>query len=74
MAFNPANNVYEFMWRPDPALYLAVMLGFFEIHLDQVEGAPTVDISFAFHVSGWKSIMGNPDKKRRRRRSKKKAK
>ena len=65
MAYNPQNNVYEFMWRPDPALYLAVMCGFFEIHLEQVEGTPTVDIQFAFHVSGWKSIMGNPDKKRR---------
>lgn len=74
MAYNPQNNVYEFMWRPDPALYLAVMCGFFEIHLDQVEGAPTVDIQFAFHVSGWKSIMGDPGKKRsskKRRRGRK---
>ena len=70
MAFNPVNNAYEFMWRPDPALYLAVMCGFFEIHLEQVEGGPTVDIQFAFHVSGWKSIMGNPDKKRRKSRRK----
>ena len=65
MAYNPVNNAYEFMWRPDPALYLAVMCGFFEIHLDQVDGGSTVDFSFAFHVSGWKSIMGNPDTKRR---------
>lgn len=69
MAYNPQNNVYEFMWRPDPALYLAVMCGFLEIHLEQVGGTPTVDIQFAFHVSGWKSIMGNPDKKRRSRKS-----
>ncbi len=71
MAFNPANNAYEFMWRPDPALYLAVMCGFFEIHLDQVEGTPTVDMQFAFHVSGWKSIMGDPDRKRRSSKKKK---
>ena len=74
MAYNPSNNAYEFMWRPDPALYLAVMCGFFEIHLDQVDGTPTVDMQFAFHVSGWKSIMGNPDKKRRSRRKSSKRK
>ena len=60
-------------WRPDPALYLAVMCGQFEIIFDEVaaEGAPGpgyldgIEVNVAFHIAGWKSIMGNPDKKRR---------
>ncbi len=64
-----------FNWKPDPALYLAVMLGQFDIFIEELnvdEGAPGINLRFAVHVSGWKSIMGNPDtKKRRSRRSKK---
>lgn len=66
-------------WRPDPALYLAVMMGAFEVILDnystedQGDNAGDIVIRSSFHVAGWKSIMGNPDKKRRKgtRRKKK---
>ncbi len=61
-------------WKPDPALYLAVLGGNFDIYIEELnvdEGAPGVNINIAVHVSGWKSIMGNPDTKKgksRRRR------
>ncbi len=62
----------QFEWRPDPALYLAVMTGQFQLYVEEVnldEGAPGVNLRVAIHIAGWKSIMGNPDKKRRSRRS-----
>ena len=64
--------VTQFQWRPDPALYFAMMCGLIKVRLDEVEydGAVTsASLDIAVHVSGWKSIMGNPDKKRRSRRS-----
>lgn len=63
-----------FQWRPDPALYVAVMTGNLEIILDncQTSGAGDLDFEITFYVSGWKSIMGNPDKKKKSRRSMKK--
>jgi len=65
-----------FQFRPDPALYIAVMCGQFEITIEDLDiGAVlaleqvTLDVSVM--VSGWKSIMGNPNKKTRRPKSKK---
>ncbi len=63
-------------WRPDPALYLAIMTGQMELEIDEIDldgGASALKIEVAVMVSGWKSIMGNPDKKKRgksRRRKK----
>ncbi len=60
-----------FEWRPDPALYLAVLCGQLQLVVEEVEldgdpdPAPAVELHVATYVSGWKSIMGNPDKKRR---------
>ncbi len=61
----------NFQWRPDPALYLAVMCGLFEIRFDDVTvtGSTDIDVEINVMTSGWKSIMGNPDKKRRSRRT-----
>ena len=60
-------TVSNFQWRPDPALYLAVMCGQFQVVVDEVDGgASNVDLNIHVMVSGWKSIMGNPDKKPRR--------
>ena len=63
-----------FQFRPDPALYLAVMCGQFEVYLTDFDipdfvSDPTqkLDLNFAVHVSGWKSIMGNPDTKKKRK-------
>ncbi len=52
-------------WRPDPALYLAVMTGMFELTLDNVDvvGATQVDIETSIMVAGWKSIMGKRNRR-----------
>jgi len=72
-----ASNSNVFQWRPDPALYLAVLCGQFQIVLvDNDSGGEVIpfpaDLNVSIMVSGWKSIMGNPDKKKRS--SKKKGK
>ncbi len=61
----------QFEWRPDPALYLAVMTGQFQLYVEEINkdnSAPALNLRVAIHVAGWKSIMGNPDKKKRRSR------
>ncbi len=65
----------NFQWRPDPALFLAILTGQIECAIEEVnlDGDPTpagVNITWAFHISGWKSIMS--DKKPQRRMSKRK--
>ncbi len=63
-----------FDWQPDPALYLAVMTGQFDVYIEEMEldGSNTsgLNLRVAIHVAGWKSIMGNPDKRRNSRRMK----
>lgn len=66
-----------FQWRPDPALYLAVLCGQLQVIIDGVNivgTAPDLTININTMVSGWKTIMGNPDKKPRRRSKKKSGK
>ena len=61
----------SFSWKPDPALYLAVLGGQFDVFIEELNvdsGASSLNLNVAVHVSGWKSIMGDPDKKRRSRR------
>lgn len=62
-----------FQWRPDPALYVAVLTGNLEMVVEDctVNGTPELDVEITFYVSGWKSIMGNPDKKKRSRSKRK---
>lgn len=70
------NDAEEFVvqldWRPDPALYLSVMCGLFRIEVDSLElnNDDKIVMNWALHFSGWKSIMGNPDKKKRSSRGK----
>ena len=62
-----------FQWRPDPALYLAIMAGQFELKIQETQVVPVdrnLELTVSYTVAGWKSIMGNPDKKRRSRRMK----
>ena len=67
------STAFELEWRPDPALYLAVLTGQFVVEIESSSSATqSLLIDMAVHVSGWKSIMGNPDKKRRSRKSSKK--
>ena len=66
------SNTMSFQWRPDPALYVAMMCGLIEIQFDALsldgDDTTSLDIQLAIHVAGWTSIMGNPDKKKRSRR------
>ena len=71
VSYSPTSTdlAMNFMWRPDPALYLAVLTGQFELEIDELEldgEATDLTIDIAIHVAGWKSVMGNPDKKRRK--------
>ncbi len=65
------SSTVNFQWRPDPALYLSVLAGQFELEVSdiQIDGTGSLVLSVNYQVAGWKSIMGNPDKKRRSRRS-----
>jgi len=64
-------------WRPDPALFLAVLCGQFSVVIEEMEldggNLDGLNLNVAVMVSGWKSIMGDPSKKNRSK-SKKKSK
>ncbi len=63
-------------WRPDPALFLAVMCGQMSIVIEEMEldggNSQGLNLNVAVMVSGWKSIMGDPSKKSNRKSSSKK--
>lgn len=61
----PGAPVVTVEWRPDPALYLAVLCGQVVFQVDQFEGDFSLALNVSLMVSGWKSIMGNPDTKRK---------
>lgn len=64
-------------WRPDPALYLAVLTGQFEIEVQDINDSVPgtfVNLKVAVHVAGWKSIMGSGKKRRSSRKSSSKKK
>ena len=55
-------------WRPDPALFLAILCGQMQVRIEEINldgGAGAVNLKVATMVSGWKSIMGSPNKSRR---------
>lgn len=57
----------DWEWRPDPALYLAVLTGQFTLVLDSVPASgTTLELNTAIHIAGWKSVMGSHGKKKRR--------
>lgn len=65
----------DFQWRPDPALYMAILCGQLECRLDNVKTDDTnqeIQLNFAFHVAGWKSILGSGKKHRRSKKGGKK--
>jgi len=65
------SSTVTWQWRPDPALYLAILAGQFELEIEScsIEGAGgQLALATTYSVAGWKSIMGNPDKKKRRSR------
>ncbi len=63
-------------WRPDPALFLAILCGQMSIIVEEMEldggNDQGLNLNVAVMVSGWKSIMGDPSKKRSKSRKKSK--
>lgn len=74
LSWGEGQATLSFQWRPDPALYVSILLGQFLVYIDEVQAEPgwEADMSLAFHIAGWKSIVGG--KKRGRRKSKSKSK
>ncbi len=65
----------SWQWRPDPALFLAVLCGQMSIVIEEAnfdEGASGLNLNVMIMVSGWKSIMGDPSRKSKRKSSSKK--
>jgi hypothetical protein len=61
----------DLQWRPDPALFLAVMCGQLQVVVEEVNfdgGAEELELNIAVMVSGWKSIMGEPKKRNKSRK------
>ncbi len=66
----------SWQWRPDPALFLAVLCGQMSIVIEELNvdgGASAITLNVAVMVSGWKSIMGDPSN-RSKSKSKRKMK
>lgn len=72
LSYGP-NGATTFQWRPDPALYQAVMCGLFEIFIEDADTTANqgMEIDVAVSVAGWSSIMSDPDKKKKSSRRKK---
>ncbi len=68
LSYGAGDTTVNIQWRPDPALYVAVMCGAFEVFIDDCSSAQPLEFDITVMTSGWKSIMGNPDKKRRSRK------
>ncbi len=56
------DTAFTFQWRPDPALYISMMCGQFEIRIDEIDtaGDDPVRIDVAAHFAGWKSMVSAP--------------
>lgn len=62
-----SGQTVKFEFRPDPALYLAVLCGQMRIVIDRLDlvSAADVTLEVSVQVAGWKSIMGSPDTKKK---------
>lgn len=62
-----------FQWRPDPALYLAVLTGQFEIFIDELVyhgEADEAKLEVSVHIAGWKNVLGSGRKRGSSRKKK----
>ncbi len=60
-------------WRPDPALYLAVLTGQFDLVVDEINvdgGAEELELNIAVSIAGWKSVVSSPRKRKKPMRKK----
>ncbi len=81
LTFDPTTgNVSTFQWRPDPALFLAVLCGQMSLVVDAVyfDGTPAtptqIDLNLSVMVSGWKSVMSRPKLRARKSSARKNGK
>jgi len=70
LAYGADDTTATFQFRPDPALYVAVMCGMFDIFIDDAVSitGPAFDLTVAVHIAGWKSIMSAKNGRRRTRK------
>ncbi len=79
LSYTPGSTDVAFTleWRPDPALYLAILAGQMEIVIDELDkdtGADALKLEVAVMVAGWKSFVGSKKTGRKfRRRSTRKS-
>ncbi len=68
------DTAFTFQWRPDPALYISLMCGQFDVVIDEIDsqGNP-ISIDIAAHVAGWKPVLGGK-KRGKKSRSKRRRK
>ena len=72
LATGQTSNTVVLNWRPDPALYLSVLTGQLIVSIDESsaldedgdDAMDSTEIEVAVHVAGWKSFLGNRDKRR----------
>lgn len=76
VTFDPdSGTVTTFQWRPDPALFLAVLCGQMTVVVNNIDidGTPTppsnLDLNVSVMVSGWKSIMSKPKSRRGKKKN-----
>ncbi len=72
LSYAPGSTDVSFTmeWRPDPALYLAVMTGQFDLFVDEIDlddEATALKLEVAVMVAGWKSMTTKKRKSNRRR-------
>ncbi len=71
LAWTPTSDdtAFTLQWRPDPALYVSIMMGQFEVIIDEIDspGGDPIRISVAAHVSGWSSLLDNGKSSGRRK-------
>ncbi len=76
LSYTPGSTDVAFTleWRPDPALYVAVMTGQFVVEIDEIDldtGTDDLNLEVSIMVAGWKSILPTRRKSRRRRKKRK---
>ncbi len=77
LAWTPTSDdtAFTLQWRPDPALYVSLMLGQFEIVVDEIDsGGDPVRISVAAHFAGWSSMVSKRTNGRRKSKKSKRRK
>ena len=67
LAYDADESTLTYSFRPDPALYIAVMCGLFEFELLETTGEAIKQLNFDFHIAGWKTLLSKPKSKRSRR-------